>query len=73
MGMKATQATEPNDPSTQQEPDNNITLPEVRQFVASTCECPNCKKLNYTTQKGYVKCAGCKKIFVPGTKIYLNF
>jgi HK97 family phage prohead protease len=70
MGMKATQATEPNDLSTQREPDNNSenTLPEVKPFVASTCECPNCKKLNYTTAKGYIKCTGCKKIFVPGTK-----
>jgi hypothetical protein len=42
-----------------------------KPFVAVTCQCPTCKKQNYTTEKGYVKCRGCTKVFVPGAGVTL--
>ena len=42
------------------------TLPDV-------AECPKCKKLNYTTGSDCVKCRNCKKIFVVGSNIVLDF
>ena len=44
-----------------------------KPFVAVTCECPTCKKQNYTTEKGYVRCRGCNKIYVPGAGVSLIF
>lgn len=55
---------EPEQKPTQQtqeatEPEQKTTLPEV-------VECPNCRKVNYNSVKGYVKCTNCNKTFVPG-------
>ena len=43
----------------------------IKPFVAVTCQCPTCKKQNYTTEKGYVKCRGCNKVYVPGAGVTL--
>lgn len=39
--------------------EKTINKPEV-------VDCPHCKKQNYNTEKGYIRCRNCNEIFVPG-------
>ncbi len=50
------------------EPEQTTTLPEEdkQPFVAKVAQCPNCQKSNYTTERGYIKCRSCNKVYVPG-------
>ena len=41
--------------------------------IPDVAECPKCKKLNYTTGSDCVKCRNCKKVFVVGSNIVLDF
>ncbi len=52
--MQSTQTTQKTT-----EPELTTTLPDV-------VECPSCKKQNYNSKAGYIRCRGCDKVFVPG-------
>ncbi len=64
--VQTTQSDEPIKKDEEPEITDKSTLPDVEQFIAKVAQCPNCNKSNYTTERGYIKCRNCKKIFVPG-------
>jgi len=46
---------------------------KVEETKSEVVDCPSCKQVNYNSDKGYVVCRSCKKIFVPGTDFTLKF
>jgi HK97 family phage prohead protease len=46
---------------------------KVEETKSEVVDCPSCKQVNYNSDKGYVVCRSCNKIFVPGTDFTLKF
>lgn len=42
------------------------TEPEIKATQPETVVCPHCKKVNYNSDDGFVRCRNCNKSFVPG-------
>jgi HK97 family phage prohead protease len=43
-----------------------------KKQLPDVVECPKCKKFNYTKGNDYIKCSGCKKVFVIGSNFVLD-
>lgn len=48
------------------ESQEKATEPEKKATQPETVVCPHCKKTNYNSEDGVVRCRNCKKSFVPG-------